>query len=174
MAQFRLPKMIWMLPSTCGDTRAISGTSRRIASASSTVSVFMPRVPLRTPLTLREPASIQTKFSPRSASACWARCEPAWPIATTRTTAAMPMQMPSVVSALRILWRASARTASRKNRFASMAAAGGWLRGAWAGSWRLADKRSIRRAVYAAPGTAGLRGGAGRRVRAKTRERFGA
>ena len=54
-------------------------------------------VPVRTPLTARPPASIQTKLSPRLLSCCSTRACPALPIATTQMTAAIPMVMPRTV-----------------------------------------------------------------------------
>ena len=84
-----------------------------MATASATVSVFVSWVPVRTPLMARPPASIQTKLSPRLLSCCSTRACPAFPIATTQMTAAMPIVMPSTVSTLRILLRSSATIAAR-------------------------------------------------------------
>ena len=89
----------------------IDGTSRAIASASSTVSEVVPCEPVRTPLGAREPASIQTKLSPRLCSASSARFDPARPIATTQTTAPMPIMIEIAASTLRSLLRASERSA---------------------------------------------------------------
>jgi len=75
----------------------------------------MPCVPLRTPFTLREPASTQTRLSPKLLSCSSSRSDPALPIATTQTTAAMPMVMPNAASPLRSLLRESPRTASDNN-----------------------------------------------------------
>jgi len=90
------------VPSTFSETRFTSDTSRRIASASSGVSEVVPCDPVRRPFTFREPASIQTKASPRSSRAWRARAAPASPIALAQTTAATPMVIPRVVRAERV------------------------------------------------------------------------
>src|SRR4051812_48424651 len=77
----------------------------------------VPWDPVRTPLGARDPASIQTKFSPRFCSCCSARRDPARPMATTQTTAATPIMIASAASTLRSRLRATARQASRRKRF---------------------------------------------------------
>ena len=67
----------------------------------------MPCVPVRTPFTLRFPASIQIMFSPRFwiCSPIWA--DAPWPTATLQIKAPTPMLMPSIVKALRSVFRVS-------------------------------------------------------------------
>ena len=55
-------------------------SSRRTASASSVVRLVVPCDPVRTPLTLRDPASIQTRLSPSLCSSSWARAVAASPM----------------------------------------------------------------------------------------------
>ena len=90
----------------------MSGTSSRIALASSGVSVIMPCAPVRTPFTLREPASTQTRLSPSAWSSASARAGAASPIAETHTTTATPSVTLNAVRTLRPLLRRSARMAS--------------------------------------------------------------
>src|SRR5882724_1676285 len=78
-----------------------------MAIASATVNVLVSCVPVRTPLTARPPASIQTKLSPRLFSCCSTRACPAFPIATTQMTAAIPIVIPRTVKMLRILAQGS-------------------------------------------------------------------
>ena len=86
-----------------GDTRRMPGTSFRMATPSSSVRLRIPREPVRTPATLRDPASTQTRLSPSADSCSFARVDPASPMAMTHTTDATPIVMPSVFSALRVL-----------------------------------------------------------------------
>src|SRR6266478_6363079 len=59
------------------------------------------------------PGGIKTTCVPMAWIPCWTMyCAP-WPMLTTAITAPTPMMMPSMVSADRILFRASARSASR-------------------------------------------------------------
>src|SRR5688572_3552496 len=91
------------------------GTSRLIASRSSTVNVFVPvsPVPLRTPPTFCAPALTKSRLVPMlEICACTEACAP-WPMLTMAITADTPMMMPSMVSAARILLRTSARKATR-------------------------------------------------------------
>jgi hypothetical protein len=100
---------------TVGVSIETLGTSRLIASRSSTVNVFVPvsPVPLRTPPTFCAPALTNKRFVPMlSIWAATAACAP-WPILTIATTAETPMMMPSIVNAARILLRCRARKATR-------------------------------------------------------------
>src|SRR5205823_1094373 len=101
-------------PSTFGVTVLIRRTSRAMASASSRVKLVVPWDPVRTPFGARPPASIQTKLSPRLRNSSSARRDPAWPMAITHTTAAIPIMMASAARTLRSLLRKSARNASRQ------------------------------------------------------------
>src|SRR5205085_81744 len=92
----------------------IRRTSRAMASASSRVRLVVPWLPVRTRSGARPPASIHTKLSPRFRSSSSARRDPAWPMAITQTTAAIPIMMASAASTLRSLLRESARNASRQ------------------------------------------------------------
>src|SRR5438105_4635499 len=114
VCQLRLPFTTCALPSTFGVIRLIR-SSRPTACASPRVRRVVPCEPVRTPLGEREPASIQTKFSPRFRSCSSARLAPARPMATTQTTAPMPIMMAMAASTLRSLLRERARTASRTN-----------------------------------------------------------
>ena len=86
-----------------------------MAIASASTSDFVPCVPVRTPLTARPPASIHTKLSPKLLSCCSTRACPAFPMATTQMTAAIPMVMPRTVRMLRILFRSNATRADRSS-----------------------------------------------------------
>src|SRR4051794_8938912 len=105
----------------------MSGTSRPIASASPTVSEVVPCHPVRTPLGARPPASIQTKLSPRFCSASSARREPDRPMATTHTTAPMPIMMATAASTLRSVLRASESSDWTKNRDSISTRWNNWL-----------------------------------------------
>src|ERR1051326_5739421 len=111
--------MISTEASTLGETLLMSGIWLLIAAASPRVRVLVPWVPVRTPFTARPPASIQTKLSPRLLSCCSTWAWPAFPMATTQITAAIPMVTPRTVRTLRILFRSSAQSApcSRAVRF---------------------------------------------------------
>src|SRR5581483_6972661 len=106
--------------SAFGDAPLTSGVCWRMATQSATVSVFVPRGPVRTPLTARPPASIQTKLSPSWLSARSTRVWPACPIATTQMTAAIPIVMPKTVSKLRSLFRSSAQSDDPRSAGRSM------------------------------------------------------
>src|SRR5689334_17685170 len=113
--QFMLPATSCARAFTAGVTIETLGTSRLIASRSSTVKVFVPLspVPLRTPPTFCAPALTNSRLVPMlSICACTVACAP-WPILTMATTADTPMMMPSMVSAARILLRTNARKATR-------------------------------------------------------------
>ncbi len=98
----------------------ISGTASRIAFASLAVRVLVAPVPVRTPWRLRLPASTQTKLSPRFWSCSRIRLDPPSPIATVQMTAAIPIVMPSIVSAVRSLLRARADRATGRTEDKSM------------------------------------------------------
>src|SRR5664280_2401516 len=95
-----------------------------------------------------------------------------------------PRSQPSAAAMLATLFFREAVRALARHKLRSalttlgicigIAAAEGWLRGVWVGSGQLANERSIRRAVYAAPGAAGLGDAAGRRRRAESRQSSGA
>ena len=87
--------------------------SSAMARASSSVSVCAAPMPSRTPLAVVEPGSTRIRFEPRFFS--WSRtrsCAPA-PIEIIAITAATPMIMPSIVSAVRSLFTRSAFSATR-------------------------------------------------------------
>src|SRR5882724_11680469 len=105
-----LPVTSWDLALTVGVTIATLGTSRLIASRSSTVSVL---VPLCTPPTFCAPALTKRRFVPiLSIWACTEACAPC-PMLTIAITADTPMMMPSIVRMARILLRRRARNATR-------------------------------------------------------------
>src|SRR3569623_1381266 len=108
--------MICVRPSVFSLTDFTSLTSSRIACASFGVSVFMPCVPLRMPLTLREPAATQMRLSPSLSSSDSDACVPARPIDTTQITVATATVMPRIASAARTLLRPSERTGSIVNK----------------------------------------------------------
>ena len=117
--QLLAPAMTRKDPSTFSETSLIIGTSRRIASASLAVNVVSPCAPVRTPATLRDPASIQTRLSPSlssSASDCRTLARPS---ATTAITIATAAEIPRTASPLRSLLRDSARNASTVTRRAA-------------------------------------------------------
>src|SRR5207253_8576302 len=105
--------MTWTPVSTCGDTLNTNRTCCTIAFASPSVRDFVPRAPVRRPLTLRPPASIQIMLSPMLRICSWTWLDAPSPTATLQITAPTPMMMPSMVRTLRILLRAKARTATR-------------------------------------------------------------
>src|SRR5678816_3211305 len=84
------------------------GTSRRIASASSAVSVVTAPCPCRTGPKPPEPALTMTMFEPALRIWFWIEELAPVPIATMTITAATPMIMPSAVNAVRIALRRSA------------------------------------------------------------------
>ncbi len=114
--QFWLPETSCARELTTGETSATLGTSRRMASRSSTVSglfVFESPAPPRTPPTFCAPAETKSRLVPMlSICACTVACAPC-PMLTITMTAETPMMMPSMVSAARDLLRASARKAMR-------------------------------------------------------------
>jgi hypothetical protein len=110
--QFWLPAITWERLLTPAATYCTPGTSR-IACASSGVSVLALPWPMRTPPCWKLPALTMIMFVP----ADWIcvsidDCAPV-PSATIVITAETPMIMPSMVSAVRILLRASALNAIR-------------------------------------------------------------
>src|SRR4051794_26456339 len=89
------------------------GTSRRIASASSTFKVPAPPHPVRIPLAVVLPEKTRITFWPRLAiCACTCAFAPL-PIPTIAITAPTPIIIPSAVRAERSLFRRSARNAIR-------------------------------------------------------------
>jgi hypothetical protein len=100
---------------TDGLTIATLGTSRRMASRSATVSVFVPvsPVPLLTPPTFCEPALMKSRFVPMPSICAWTEACAPCPMLTIAITADTPMMMPSMVRAARDLLRMSARKAMR-------------------------------------------------------------
>ena len=121
-----LPATTWPRVLTPGATYCTPGTSR-IASASSGVNVLALPWPMRTPPCWKLPALTMIMLVP----AAWIcdsidDCAPV-PSATIVITAATPMIMPSIVSAVRILLRASALNATRstiRNDMVTTASAG--------------------------------------------------
>src|SRR6185295_15421185 len=113
--QFMLPATSCDLAFTDGVTIETLGTSRLIASRSSTVSVFVPvsPVPLRTPPTFCAPALTKSRLVPMLSICACTEAEAPWPILTIAITAETPMMMPSIVKAARILLRTRARKATR-------------------------------------------------------------
>src|ERR1051325_8751606 len=113
--QFMLPATSCERAFTFGVTIETLGTSRLIASRSSTVSVFVPvsPVPLRTPPTFCAPALTNSRFVPILSICACTDADAPWPILTIAITAATPMMMPSIVNAARILFLTSARKATR-------------------------------------------------------------
>src|SRR5487761_777289 len=102
-----------MWPSVLGEHDFSRGISAGSARASPLVSDFVLSFPVRAPFTVRPPASTHTMLSP--SAEIWSRicCEPPSPIATVQITAPMPIVIPSIVSALRILFRPSTRNVIR-------------------------------------------------------------
>jgi hypothetical protein len=90
-----------------GVTIETLGTSRLIASRSSTVSVLVPvsPVPLRTPPTFCAPALTKSRLVPMLSICACTEADAPWPMLTIAITAETPMMMPSMVSAARILLR---------------------------------------------------------------------
>src|ERR1041385_4416058 len=113
--QFILPATNCDLALTEGVTIETVGTSRLIASRSSTVSVCVPvsPVPLRTPPTFCAPALTNSRLVPMLSICACTEAEAPWPILTIAITAETPMMMPSIVRAARILLRTRARKATR-------------------------------------------------------------
>ena len=90
------------------------GTSAAIAAASSSVRLCREPAPRRTAPSLDEPGCTSRRLAPERADLlgdlrCWAPL----PTATMAITAATPMTMPSMVSALRSRFARNARTALR-------------------------------------------------------------
>src|SRR5688572_20523851 len=111
--QFWLPAMTCARRLTPGAMYCTSGTSFLIASTSSGFRLAAAPDPPRTPPIVKLPAEMVTMFVPPAlicASIC--ACAPV-PSATSVITAETPMIMPSIVSAVRILLRASAFRAIR-------------------------------------------------------------
>src|SRR5215216_1023578 len=100
---------------TFGVTIETLGTSRLIASRSSTVSVLVPvsPVPLRTPPTFCAPALTKSRLVPILSICACTEADAPWPMLTIAITAETPMMMPSIVRAARILLRIRARKATR-------------------------------------------------------------
>src|SRR5690242_14457501 len=113
--QFILPATSCARALTAGVTIETLGTSRLMASRSSTVNVFVPLspVPLRTPPTFCAPALTNSRFVPMLSICACTDADAPWPILTIAITADTPMMMPSIVNAARILFRTSARKATR-------------------------------------------------------------
>jgi hypothetical protein len=98
-----------------GVTIETLGTSRRIASRSATVSVFVPLspVPLRTPPTFCAPALTNSRLVPMPSICAWTEACAPCPMLTIAITAETPMMIPSMVRDARILLRTRARKATR-------------------------------------------------------------
>ncbi len=113
--QFMLPATSCDLAFTVGVTIETLGTSRLIASRSSTVSVLVPvsPVPLRTPPTFCAPALTKSRLVPMLSICACTEADAPWPMLTIAITAETPMMMPSMVRAARILLRTRARKATR-------------------------------------------------------------
>ena len=79
-----------------------------MAAMSSSVSVLVPPVPVRTPFLLTPPASTQTTLAPILAIASRIFVDAPSPIATVQMTALTPMITPSIVSIVRIVLRRNA------------------------------------------------------------------
>ena len=111
--QFWLPAMTCARRFTPGAMYCTSGTSFLIASTSSIFRLDAAPTPPRTPPIVKLPAMIVTMLVPPAliCSSIWT-CAPL-PSATSVITADTPMIMPSMVSAVRILLRASAFRAIR-------------------------------------------------------------
>src|SRR5215813_3494017 len=112
--QFMLPATSCERAFTFGVTIETLGTSRLIASRSSTVNVLVPvsPVPLRTPPTFWAPALRKSRLVPMLSICACTEAEAPWPMLTIAITAATPMIIPSIVNAARILFRTSARNAT--------------------------------------------------------------
>src|ERR1041384_4954894 len=113
--QFMFPATSCDLAFTFGVTMETLGTSRLIASRSSTVSVLVPvsPVPLRTPPTFCAPALTKSRLVPILSICACTDADAPWPMLTIAITAETPMMMPSIVKAARILLRIRARKATR-------------------------------------------------------------
>jgi hypothetical protein len=114
--QFWLPATSCERELTTGETIETLGTSRRMASRSSTVSgleVLESPAPPRTPPTFCAPAETKRRLVPMLAICDWTVAEAPCPMLTITMTAETPMMMPSMVKAARDLLRASARKAMR-------------------------------------------------------------
>src|SRR6266700_3171229 len=110
--QFWFPAATCVVETTSSLTPTTPGTSRRIASASSTFKVPALPQPVRMPLEVVLPEKMRITFCPRLAI-CASTCDFApLPIPTIAITAPTPMIMPSAVSTERILFRRKARNAT--------------------------------------------------------------
>ncbi len=110
--QFWLPQISCAVPRSAG-ADMVSGISRGIAAASSSVMVRLEPKPMRTPPEVVVPDRISSRLEPSERICSSTRfCAPA-PTAIITITAATPMMMPSMVSTLRSLFTASARIATR-------------------------------------------------------------
>ncbi len=101
---------------TTGAAAATAGHSFKIASQSWGVSVMTLPLPKLTPLLAAAPGCTSRLSAPILAMVFLTDSDEPWPISTTPITAAMPMTMPSVVSAERMMLRVSALMANRNMR----------------------------------------------------------
>ena len=107
--QLLLPKTSCMLlPTTTGATSATWGQSRRIASASSGTSEIAAPEPMLTPAVRRPPGRTSAELAPIFSMDLRIDVLEPLPISIIVITAAMPITMPSVVSAARVGLRRSA------------------------------------------------------------------
>ena len=104
-------------PCTKGAAATTPSISRRIASASSSVSVEAAPAPSRAPPCVTLPGVTMARFAPSERICRSTRLRAPEPIATMAITAATPMTMPSMVSRLR---RAFAMMAESAERMASI------------------------------------------------------
>src|SRR5579859_5441465 len=111
--QLTLPAMTCVRESTCGEHILISGMVWTIVSSSRKTRVLLLPLPVRTPCTLRLPASTQTKLSPRFCNWLRTRCEPPSPMETVAMNAAMPIAMPNIARPVRNLFFAIPSRARR-------------------------------------------------------------
>jgi hypothetical protein len=96
-----------------GAVSRTDGHSAAMALASSCVSVATAPEPSRTPLLLMLPGSTMIRLLPILWICAWIRAVAPAPTPTMAITAATPMMMPSMVSAERMRFTFSARSAIR-------------------------------------------------------------
>ena len=106
--------MSWARAQTMGAATFTAGHSRMMALQSPGVSVIELPAPCRTPELKACPGNSSSVLAPMSSIVFLIALEEPLPISTIVITAAMPMTMPSVVSAARMMLRVRALVAVRK------------------------------------------------------------
>src|SRR3954451_23021431 len=106
--QLRLPYTSCARERTRGEAARTAGHSRLMASASWAVRVRLEPMPKLMPPLAAVPGKTSRLLAPMLAMVFWIALEDPWAISIMAMTAAMPMMMPRVVRAARVLLRVRA------------------------------------------------------------------